>query len=122
MEINYPQIKRRPLVGEYAASLESVQKVMGGIENVSYYKGLFPGTSKPIENKKFSLVHLDLDLYRATHDSLVFFYPRMNKGGVIISHDYYGCPGVRKAFDDFFADKPEPLITQAASQVLIVKT
>jgi len=46
----------------------------------------------------------------------------MNKGGVIISHDYFGSPVVKKAFDDFFKDKPEPIIEMSGTQCLIVKT
>ncbi len=108
--------------GLFSASLESVQAFMRGVGSVRYYKGLFPSTSGPVADKTFSLVHLDVDLYQATHDGLEFFYPRMNKGGIIISHDYNGfAPGVKKAFDDFFADKPEPLVELPGSQVMIVK-
>jgi len=66
------------------------------------------------------LVHIDVDLFEATLASLVFFYPKMNKAGIIISHDYDE-PGVRKAFDDFFADKPEPVIEMSGCQCLVVK-
>jgi len=38
-----------------------------------------------------------------------------------MSHDYVPSDGVRKAFDEFFADKPEPLIEMSGSQVLMVK-
>jgi hypothetical protein len=61
-----------------------------------------------------------VDLYKTTLDALEFFYPRMNPGGVIMSHDYIRC-GVKKAFDEFFKDKPEPIIQLIDSQSLIVK-
>jgi len=108
--------------GNYAASFEDVKNYLKKFSNVHFYKGLFPSTAEPIKNKKFSFVHLDLDLYEATLASIKFFYPRMNKGGIIISHDYMGAPGVRKAFDDFFKDKSEPIIEMSGSQCLIVKT
>jgi hypothetical protein len=107
--------------GQYSASLEDVRKYLKKYQNVHFYKGLFPSTAHPIENKKFSFVHLDLDLYEATLASIEFFYPRMNKGGIIISHDYIGARGVKKAFDDFFKDKLEPIIEMSGSQCLIVK-
>ncbi len=102
-------------------TLDEVRALMTGVPGVRYYKGLFPETSEPVKNKKFSLVHLDVDFYKATKGSLDFFYPRMNKGGVIISHDYGQFAGVRQAFDEFFSDKPEPLIELSGSQVLVVK-
>lgn len=46
----------------------------------------------------------------------------MTKGGVIISHDYPSAAGVKKAFDEFFKDKPEPIIQISGSQCLVVKT
>jgi len=107
--------------GECSASLEDVKSYLKKYKNVYFYKGLFPSTADPIKNKKFSFVHLDVDLYEATLASIKFFYPRMNKGGIIISHDYISAPGVRKAFDDFFKDKPEPIIEMSGSQCLIVK-
>jgi hypothetical protein len=103
------------------ASLETVKEYLKGIPNVFVYKGLFPGTSEPIKDKRFSVVHLDVDLYQGTKDSLEFFYPRMNKGAVLISHDYVGHEGVHKAFDEFLADKPEPVIEMSGSQALFVK-
>ena len=108
--------------GNYSASFEDVKKYLNKYPHIHFYKGLFPSTAKPIENKNFSFVHLDVDLYEATLASIKFFYPRMNKGGIIISHDYISVPGVRKAFDDFFKDKPEPIIEMSGSQCLIVKT
>lgn len=108
--------------GNYSASFESVKSYLNNYPNIHFYKGLFPATAEPIKGKKFSFVHLDVDIYESTLNSLKFFYPRMSGGGVIISHDYLGSEGVKKAFDDFFKDKPEIIIELfATSQCLIVK-
>jgi hypothetical protein len=45
----------------------------------------------------------------------------MTTGGVILSHDYITAPGVQKAFDEFFVDKPEPVVETAGSQCMVVK-
>lgn len=108
--------------GQFKTKLEDVKETLKEHNNIKFYKGLFPETGKEIENKKFSFVHLDVDLYKSTLDCLEFFYPRMNKGAILISHDYVSSPGVKKAFDEFFKDKPEPIIQVADSQCLIVKT
>jgi hypothetical protein len=70
----------------------------------------------------FSFVHLDVDLYQPTHDSLAFFYPRMVTGGIIVCDDYGfdSCPGAKKALDDFFRDKEE-IINVPTGQAFVIK-
>jgi hypothetical protein len=108
--------------GQFAASIESVKDYLNRYPHVYFYQGVFPTTTKSVENKKFSFVNLDVDLYKSTLDCLSFFYPRMNKGGIIISHDYISSAyGVREAFDEFFSDKPEPVLELSGSQCMVVK-
>ena len=107
--------------GEYCASFENVKAYLKDYPNVHFYKGLFPSTAQPVKTCRFSFVHLDVDLYQSTFSCLEFFYPRMNKGGIMISHDYINLRGVRKAIDDFFEGKPETIIELPGRQCLIVK-
>jgi O-methyltransferase len=91
---------------------------------VDYYVGVFPDTASNIPvTSKFSLVNLDMDVYQSTKSGLEFFYPRMSAGGAIICHDYFSlsCPGVKKAVDEFFADKPETLVDLWHTQVVVIK-
>ncbi len=108
--------------GLYKAEYEAAKNYLKKFNGVSFHRGVFPGTSGVVKNKKFSLVSLDLDLYKATKESLEFFYPRMVKGGVIISHNYKDLSGVKKAFDSFFGNKPELVLGLNNSQVLVQKT
>ncbi|MFZ2152019.1 MAG: TylF/MycF/NovP-related O-methyltransferase [Minisyncoccia bacterium] len=113
--------------GDCLALFDETKNYLEGYSNIHFYKGIFPATSGPIQDKKFSFVHLDVDLYKPTLDSLIFFYPRLSPGGVIISHDYRDTPefhnsGVKKAFDEFFSDKPEIVIEfLEGTQCLVVK-
>jgi len=107
--------------GKFAASYDSVRKYIGNENSVSFYKGIFPATSEPVKDKKFSMVNLDVDTYESTKQCLEFFYPRMSRGGIVLSHDYITAPGVKKAFDDFFAGRAEPVLETAGSQCLVVK-
>lgn len=107
--------------GQLVSSFEQVKNYLQKYSNVYIYKGLFPATSDPIKNKKFSFVNLDVDIYESTLNCLKFFYPRMSSGGIIISHDYSVLRGVRKALDEFFEDKQETIIELSNSQGLIVK-
>ena len=102
-------------------TVESVKNYLSKYENVFLYKGKFPNISGPVENSKFSFVHLDVDLYKSTLDCLDFFYPRMTIGGIIITHDYHA-DGVKNAFNEFFNEKRIPLIELTGSQCMVVKT
>lgn len=102
--------------------LATLKRVFGEYPSVHMHQGIFPSdTGHCIAGRRFSFVHLDVDIHRSTLEALEFFYPRMNAGGVILSHDYTMSPGVRKAFDEFFADKPEVVLGGAGSQCMVVK-
>ena len=107
------------------ARLSEVKKLCSGFEGVHFHPGLFPETTKDLESKSrtFAFVHLDVDIYQSTLDGLKYFYPRLSPGGMLVSHDYQflPCAGVRKAFEEFFVDKPEPVIELWDTQCLVVK-
>lgn len=107
--------------GQFPSDYAAVSRLFTDT-NVLVSKGIFPQeTGHLVKDERFSFVHLDVDIYNTTKDCLEFFYPRMSKGGVILSHDYTTAPGVRKAFDDFFKDKPEIILEPSRSQALVVK-
>lgn len=107
--------------GQYKCPLTAVKEYLNLYNNIFYYQGLFPGIASVAERFSFSFVHIDVDLYQSTLEGITFFYPRMRKGGVIISHDYSTVPGVKKAFDEYFQDKPETVLELSTSQCMIVK-
>jgi O-methyltransferase len=87
-------------VGDCAAHELFTKDFQDHDEDVYIYPGIFPETAGPIRDKKFSLVHIDVDIYKSTKDSLEFFKNRMSPGGVILVHDYPAHPGVKKAVDE----------------------
>jgi hypothetical protein len=97
-------------LGEFAdTSLEAV-KALVGEDHVTFVKGFFPETASAVPDQaKFSLVHIDCDLYAPVRSALEFFYPRLSPGGFMLVHDYtaMGWPGVEKAVDEFLAGRPE---------------
>jgi hypothetical protein len=90
-------------------------------DRVSLHKGWIPDRFSDVDSKKFSLVHIDVDLYDPTMDSLEFFFPRMSKGGAIICDDYgfESCPGARKAMDEFAKKQNVTVIHLTTGQGLI---
>ena len=107
--------------GDFSASFEDVKQFLSKYQNVHLLKGYFPESAQPVTRKKFCFVHLDVDTYQSTKAALHFFYNRMNKGGIILSHDYGTAIGVTKAINDFFKEKPEVIIQVSNKQCLIIK-
>lgn len=103
---------------------ESITRAnLSKFQNCQYYKGWIPDRFNEIEDRRFALMHIDVDLYQPTLESLKFFYDKINPGGVIICDDYgsSSCPGARLAFDQFFADKKEAVIHCTSGQAIVVK-
>ncbi len=106
------------------APLEFVKKFLADRKNIEIYQGYFPQTSPPIVNKKFCMVHIDVDIYQSVWDCCEFFYPRMVASGLMVFDDYgfLTCPGAKEAVDTFFATKPEKPIYLLTGQALVIKS
>jgi O-methyltransferase len=107
--------------GQYRYPIDDVQKYLGGCDNVRFHKGMFPESAADLEDSRFAFVHLDCDLYSSTKAGLEWFYPRLNRGGILVCHDYDTSAGVNQAFQEFFADKREPFFDLVGSQCMFVK-
>jgi O-methyltransferase len=108
--------------GRFACSLESIQKYLGGYPNLSYHKGFCPESVRGVlDNHRFALVHLDVDLYESTKQCIEYFWPRLVPGGVLISHDYSILHGVKQAFTEFTAEIQEQVIELPTTQCMLIK-
>ena len=88
--------------GDFAdTSIDDVRRLLSSQDNVSLYPGLFPGTGAPVTDRRFRLVHVDVDIYPSVLDCCQFFYERVLPSGVIIFDDYgwTSTPGARAAVD-----------------------
>jgi hypothetical protein len=107
--------------GLYKGNMKMIADYLKDFSNVKLIKGIFPSSAGDYQDRKFSFVNLDTDIYQSTKDSLEFFYPRMQDGGAIIVHDYITLEGVKKAVAEFLHDKKEFPIETAGSQCIIIK-
>jgi O-methyltransferase len=108
--------------GDLDASLEAVQHHLAPWkENVAFAVGVFPDTTQRIEERKFALVHVDVDIRQSVWDCCEYFYPRMIPGGIMVFDDYgfRSCVGARQAVDEFFATRPESPLYVETGQALI---
>jgi hypothetical protein len=92
-------------------SLESVKKYLDDRPNCRLIQGWLPDSAKEV-CEYFCLIHMDMDHYDSTRQSLDFFWPKLVSGGAIIFDDWddHCCPGVRQAINEFFPDDQERII------------
>ena len=65
----------------------------------------------------------NVDLYEPIRDSLLFFFPRLVPGGVIVVDDYgtTDWPGVAKAVEPFLAKHQPSFFVETLGSMIIVK-
>lgn len=103
--------------------IEIVQKKLNGFNNVVYHQGWIPERFPDVNDCQFSFVHIDVDLYQPTFDSVSFFYLRMAEGGILVCDDYgfTTCPGATRAIDEFLLDKKEKMIANSCGGGFFIK-
>ncbi len=110
--------------GALTCSLETVRENLKSCLNVRLYKGWIPENFPAVADKRFAFVHIDVQLYQPTWDSLAFFYPRMSRGGIIVCDDYgfTTCPGARRAVDEVMRGQKEAIVELSCGSCFIVKS
>lgn len=108
---------------DLTAGEEILKRNLAKFPGVHTYRGWIPARFAEVADRHFCVVHIDVDLYAPTRDSLEFFYPRMVPGGLIVCDDYgySSCPGAQKALDEFMAGKPEGIVHAPTGQGIVVK-
>ena len=84
---------------------DKVLAMMPYPERIVLKPGFFPESLHGLEDR-FCLVSLDVDFYQTTLDGLRYFWPRLEKGGYLLLHDWGSpkLPGVARALADFEAE------------------
>ena len=109
---------------DLAVSEAVVLRNLEEFQFVRSHPGWIPTRFEEVAQRRFSFVHVDVDLYEPTRDSLEFFYERLVPGGVLLCDDYgsSACPGATKAFDEYISSRPErSVIHLPTGQGFIVK-
>lgn len=109
--------------GDLAVSEAEVRESLKTFPFTVFHPGWIPQRFCDVESLKFCFVHIDVDLYKPTLDSLEFFYPRMSLGGAMVCDDYgfATCPGARRAMDEFFGNKPEKIVHLPTGQGFVIR-
>ncbi|SKB66093.1 Macrocin-O-methyltransferase (TylF) [Lachnospiraceae bacterium] len=106
-------------------TIETVLNRMTNIDKVVIKQGFFPESLDGLEDK-FAFVSLDADFEESIYQGLVYFYPRLEKGGYIFIHDYSSdLLGVEQAVDRYERDYKVALakmpICDASGTLIVTK-
>jgi O-methyltransferase len=79
-------------------------------ERVHLVKGPVEETIPAHAPPALALLRLDTDWYESTRHELEHLYPRLADGGVLLIDDYGHWEGARRAVDEYFSERAEPLL------------
>ncbi len=92
--------------GEHSdTSLDIVRKLAAdmSLRNIEVLQGIFPDeSSSAIENRQFSLCHVDVDAYQSAQGVVEWVWPRLKVGGIVIYDDYgfHTCEGITQLVNE----------------------
>jgi O-methyltransferase len=109
--------------GALRADESEVRANLQEFGNFAVHRGWIPARFAEVADRCFSFVHIDVDLYEPTRDSVSFFYDRLSSGAIMLFDDYgfATCPGARLAVDEFLRGRPEGAVMLPTGQAFIVK-
>lgn len=95
--------------------------------DIQFVKGFIPDSLHDIDVKDIRLANLDLDLYQSTYDALIYVWPRLVSGGIVIFDEYDSnadlekWPGSKKAIDEFCQEHNLVLNRHFTNRVYLIK-
>jgi len=108
--------------GDLDSKMEEAQNTLSDFNNAHFLKGWIPERFSEVSDRKFSFVHIDVDIYEPTLASVTFFWERLSSGGVLICDDYgfNNCVGAKMAIDKFFEGIAD-VISLPTGQGMVIK-
>ena len=107
--------------GNFAVPFDVVREsVHRFFPKAQLHRGWIPDVFAGQPERTYRFVHLDVDLYQPTLDSLNYFMPRLAEGGAIVTDDY-NWPGARQAFQEYCALHRLEVHCTDTSQAFVIK-
>lgn len=112
--------------GQHKASITDVLTVVNSMSltNVNILSGIFPeDTGHAIEDKKFRLCHIDVDIYQSAVDVLDWVWPRMVKHGIVVYDDYgfRHCDGITYLVEEQMKMSDRLVMTNLNGHAVVIK-
>lgn len=111
--------------GKFAnTSYEDVRAFLSAYPRMQVHKGNAAAVIAGWPERRYGMVHVDVDLYGPTLECLRYFGSRLADGGVLVMDDYESptCPGVSLAVHEYLSSGPRFQQWRLhAEQMLLVK-
>ena len=113
--------------GKYSnLSIEKTKKNLDKFkEHLIFHKGYIPESFENTIQSPSEIIylHIDLNSAKATLETLEYFFPRLQSGGVLLFDDYgwTDYPETKRNIDLFFSDKPGILMQYPTGQAIYFK-
>jgi len=106
----------------YTAGVDLVRAALSEYPAVTFHKGWIPDVFRHIPEQRYRFVHVDVDLYEPTRDSLSYFFPRLVPGGILVVDDYgyLDFPGARRAVDEFAKETRSRVIPLTTGNAIVL--
>ena len=107
--------------GFLSCDISNAKNYLNKFNNVDLLKGWVPDVFSLLPELQYSLVHIDVDLYAPTKQSIEYFWDRLLPDGVLICDDFGSSKtvGAKKAMVDFFGR--ENIIEFSTQQAFVIK-
>jgi O-methyltransferase len=109
-------------------SISIVEDLLGrklGLANYRILKGIFPDeTGAEVAEQQWSLVHIDVDVYRSAKEAFQAVWERVVPGGLVVFDDYgffSACNGILKFINEIKDDPDKLFIHNLNSHAYIIK-
>jgi O-methyltransferase len=79
-------------------------------DKIHFIKGRVEETIPDRAPHQIALLRLDTDWYESTRHELVYLFPRLSPGGVVIIDDYGHWKGAREAVDEYIRENKIPIL------------
>jgi O-methyltransferase len=125
--VNAGDMDTRYKGGEHSdTSADTVKQLAQSMNltSVQVLQGIFPTATGDSVGDAFRFVHLDLDVYESTRQSLDFLWPRLVVGGIVVFDDYgtHGCEGVTRLVNETSIRGDCTFIHNANGHGILIKT
>lgn len=107
--------------GKSDTSAHEVRGHFTDFPDVEICAGWIPQVFGSLSERDWAFVRLDLTLFEPTLAALDYFYPRLNKGGVMICDGSIFCPGAEKAWEQFCERHDIPYVMLGHRQFALIK-
>ncbi|MBI2095447.1 MAG: class I SAM-dependent methyltransferase [Candidatus Omnitrophica bacterium] len=81
-------------------------------DKLKFVKGRAEETLAHTVPEKIAILRLDTDWYESTYQELVYLFPKLSPGGVLLVDDYGHWKGSKEAVDRYFKEKNVQMLLQ----------